>query len=67
MSKDNINPSYYIGSKIQLADIIDEFNLDWYQASILKYVIRCKHKGKKMEDLQKAKWYLERYILKNGH
>ena len=67
MSKDNINPTYYIGSKIQLADIIDEFNLDWYQASILKYVIRCKHKGKKIEDLQKAKWYLERYILKNGH
>ena len=67
MSKDNINPTYYVGSKIQLADIIDEFNLDWYQASILKYVIRCKHKGKKIEDLQKAKWYLERYILKNGH
>lgn len=67
MSEDNINPTYYIGSKIQLADIIDEFNLDWYQASILKYVIRCKHKGKKTEDLQKAKWYLERYIIKNGH
>ena len=60
-SKDNINPPYYIGTKIQVSDFIAEFKLDYFQGNIVKYVVRHKHKNG-LEDLEKAKWYLERLI-----
>ncbi len=60
-SKDKINPSYYIGTKIQVSDFIAEFKLDYFQGNIVKYVVRHKHKNG-LEDLEKAKWYLEKLI-----
>ena len=60
-TKDKINPDYYIGTKIQVSDFIQEFNLDYFQGNIVKYVVRHKQKNG-LEDLEKAKWYLERLI-----
>ena len=60
-SKDKINPGYYIGTKIQVSDFIQEFKLDYFQGNIVKYVVRHKQKNG-LEDLEKAKWYLERLI-----
>ena len=60
-SKDKINPPYYIGTKIQVSDFIAEFKLDYFQGNIVKYVVRHKHKNG-LEDLEKAKWYLEKLI-----
>ena len=50
-SKDKINPSYYIGTKIQVSDFIAEFKLDYFQGNIVKYVVRHKHKNG-LEDLE---------------
>ena len=58
---DKINPEYYIGTTIQLADFIEAFNLDFFEGSIIKYVVRWRKKNK-LEDLEKAKWYLEKLI-----
>tara|TARA_R100001480_G_scaffold42524_1_gene55276 strand:+ start:751 stop:957 length:207 start_codon:yes stop_codon:yes gene_type:complete len=60
-SEDKINPGYYIGTKIQVSDFIQEFKLDYFQGNIVKYVVRHKQKNG-LEDLKKAKWYLEKLI-----
>jgi hypothetical protein len=30
--------------------------------NVFKYMARCKYKGKEVEDLKKARWYLDHYI-----
>jgi len=65
MMSDKINPSYY-RKKIEVSDFIDEYDLNYFEGNVIKYVVR--HKAKNgLEDLQKAKWYLERLIKKYGH
>ena len=51
--KDNINPTYYVGSKIQVSDFIAEFKLDYFAGNIVKYVVRHKFKNG-LEDLKKS-------------
>jgi len=63
--KDNINPDYY-KRKIEVSDFIDEYELNYFEGNIIKYVVRHKSKNG-LEDLQKAKWYLERLIKKYEH
>lgn len=48
------------GKPIECIDIIEnfEFNL----GAAMKYIWRCNHKGKRVEDLKKAIWYLNRAI-----
>ena len=41
--EDKINPAYYVGTKIQLIDVIEEFNLGHHEANVLKYVVRYKY------------------------
>jgi len=60
---DPVSPKHYQSDKFQLIDVIDSFGLDFYQGTILQYIVR--HKGKNgVEDLKKARWYLDRYIEK---
>ena len=60
--KDNINPDYY-RKKIEVTDFIMEYNLDFCSGNIIKYIVR---QGKKnlngLEDLKKARWYLDKLI-----
>lgn len=42
-------------------DIVAEFGLDYFQGNITKYVMRWRDKGK-VEDLKKARHYLDKYI-----
>ena len=62
---DKINPSYY-RKKIEVSDFIDEYDLNYFEGNIIKYVVRL-NENNGLEDLQKAKWYLERLIKKYGH
>jgi len=59
--KDKINPNYYIGTKIQVSDFIEEFDLNYFEGNVIKYVTRHRKKNG-LEDLRKAKWYIERLI-----
>lgn len=55
------SPAYYSRFKIQPLDFIAVNNLDFLTGNIIKYVMR--HDAKNgLEDLQKAKVYLERLI-----
>lgn len=48
---------------IEVIDIIEEFYpYNFRMANSLKYILRANKKGKYLEDLKKAKWYLDREI-----
>jgi hypothetical protein len=70
MKNDLVNhpPHYKYNDKgIECIDAI-EADLDareyegYLRGQIFKYTWRCNYKGKKLEDLQKAQWYLNRLI-----
>ena len=57
------HPSHY-NKGIETIDYIESWNMDFNIGNVIKYVTRAGHKDNKLEDLEKAKWYLEREISK---
>ena len=60
------SPSHYNEFGIECIDAIQaatgsEFK-SYLQGNIMKYLWRYRYKGKPVEDLQKAEWYLSRLI-----
>jgi hypothetical protein len=60
------HPPHYTSGKIEVIDFIEDQNLTYHLGNVVKYVARA---GKKhptlsgeLEDLKKARWYLQRYI-----
>lgn len=62
-SSDNINhpPHYKVGG-IETIDFIEAKSLNYNLGNVVKYLTRADHKGNKLEDLQKAQWYLAREL-----
>ena len=58
------NPDYYTNGRYHLTDVILEWDLDFLQANIVKYVKRHNIKGGE-EDLLKAAWYLNKLLEMN--
>lgn len=56
------HPGHYNIGKYEVIDIIEDWRLDFNEGNVLKYLLRAKHKKVELEDLRKAKWYLERHI-----
>ena len=66
IKKEMVNhPSHYNQNKWEVVDVLDEFfpkdPLLWNTG---KYLLRHGSKGKPLEDLEKAAWYLQRKIEK---
>ena len=60
---DNINqPKHYNYGDIEPIDVIEDWGLPYHLGNVIKYIARAEHKGKLIEDLKKARWYLDRYI-----
>ena len=57
---DKINPDYY-KSGIETADYIESHDMDYFQGNVIKYVTRFRKKNG-IEDLKKARWYLNKLI-----
>ena len=57
-------PAHYTFSKIEVIDAIEAWELPYHLGAAVKYIARAGRKdpAKKLEDLQKAVWYLNRYI-----
>ena len=53
-------PSHYIATAIQPWQIIDAYDLDFYEGNALKYLLR--EKGDRKQDLLKAIHYLEKMV-----
>jgi hypothetical protein len=56
------HPPHYNTGKIEVIDFIEDQQLDFHLGNVIKYVSRARHKGKELEDLKKAQWYLDRKI-----
>lgn len=64
---DNVNhPSHYTDGNIEVIDYIEDKKLNYHLGNVVKYVSRAgkKDSNKTIEDLKKARWYLDRYIEK---
>ena len=61
--EDMVNsPKHYTFGKYEVIDIIDDWQLEFYEGQVIKYVARAKHKGNELQDLKKAQFYLNRLI-----
>ena len=61
--KDNVNsPAHYVAGGIETIDYIEAKAFNYNLGNVVKYVSRSDYKGKKLEDLKKAQWYLSREI-----
>jgi len=62
---DNVNsPNHYNKGDIEVIDYILDQKFDYLEGNVIKYVSRYRNKGG-IEDLRKAKWYLEKLINEN--
>ena len=60
---DNVNhPAHYKVGGIETIDFIEAKKLSYNLGNVVKYITRADHKGNTIEDLQKARWYLNREI-----
>lgn len=60
---DNVNhPTHYNHGEIEAIDVIEDWNLNFNLGSTIKYINRHPYKGKPIEDLKKAAWFLNREI-----
>ena len=71
MGKEKVNhPDHYNIGQYEVVDVIDDagFGEGFCLGNALKYILRAKHKENYVEDLKKAKWYLEYLIqrIENG-
>ena len=65
MSKEQVNhPDHYggIDNIYEVINVIEAYNLNFSLGNTIKYTLRAGKKLNQVEDLEKAKWYLEREI-----
>jgi hypothetical protein len=69
ISKDEVDmvnhPQHYSAHGIEPIDYIESHDLNFNLGNVIKYVSRAPYKGTELQDLKKAKWYLEREINKH--
>lgn len=56
------HPRHYTFGGIEVIDAIEAWSLGFHLGNVVKYVARAAHKGSYLEDLRKARWYLDREI-----
>ncbi len=66
---DPINqPAHYTSGAVEVIDAIEAWELGFRLGNAVKYIARAgkKDPAKVLEDLKKARWYLDREISKQG-
>lgn len=66
MKRDEVvdHPEHYqSGSGLEAIDVVESFGLGFCLGNVVKYVLRASKKNG-VEDLHKARWYLDRAIEK---
>ncbi len=58
------HPAHYNTGSIEVIDAIEDWKLGFHLGNVVKYIARSPHKDNELDDLRKARWYLERYISK---
>lgn len=63
------HPAHYTFGKIEVIDVLEDWDMAMHEGTALKYIARAPHKGTHSQDLEKAVFYLNRKIKllkKNG-
>lgn len=57
-------PAHYTDGKIEVIDFIEDKGLNFHRGNAVKYIARAgkKDPAKEVEDLKKARWYIDREI-----
>lgn len=58
------SPAHYTAGGIEVYDFIKAKKLSYELGNVVKYVSRAEYKANKIEDLRKARWYLDAAIKK---
>ena len=58
------HPNHYNYGKIEVIEAVTDWKLGFCDGNVIKYVARHQHKGAPIEDLKKARWYLDFLINK---
>lgn len=58
------HPQHYRSGGIEAIDVIEAFGLGFNLGNVAKYVLRTGRKADALEDLMKARWYLDREIAR---
>ena len=63
-NKESVNHPKHYQSKtgLEAIDVIEAFDLNFNLGNVIKYILRCGKKDAEIQELEKAKWYLEREI-----
>jgi len=57
------NPSHYKAKNgFEVLAIIEAFDLNFHRGNTVKYILRAPNKNNELEDLKKARFYLDREI-----
>ena len=56
------HPKHYNLGKFEVIDVIEDWKLDFHLGNTVKYIARAGHKDAALQDLKKARWYLDRRI-----
>jgi hypothetical protein len=56
------HPAHYTFGQYEVLDVIEDWGLEYHEGNVVKYVARAKHKGNRLQDLKKARVYLNRKI-----
>tara|TARA_R100000458_G_C8206063_1_gene195051 strand:+ start:639 stop:893 length:255 start_codon:yes stop_codon:yes gene_type:complete len=64
---DSVNhPSHYKQGKLEMIEAVEGLNLGFHAGNALKYLVRYQYKHDtpegRLEDLRKARWYINRLI-----
>ena len=58
------HPNHYGGkdNSYEAIKVIENWKLNFNLGNAIKYLARADHKNNKLQDLEKAKWYIQREI-----
>lgn len=54
------SPPHYLAYPVEVIEVTEHLN--FCKGNVVKYVLRADYKGNPIEDLRKARWYLDREI-----
>lgn len=63
------HPAHYGGADnpYEAIKVIEAWGLGFCLGNTVKYISRAEHKGATLQDLKKARWYLDREISSREH
>jgi hypothetical protein len=62
----SVNSQSYYKGKDSLYKFAEEWQLSSYEFDIIKRIVRCRHKGRFEEDLNKTKDLIDIYLIEQG-